>query len=162
MQLAADDVVRTFGPALARIVSSYERNAALRDELLQEVFMAVITALPRLADRRKLKPFVFRIAHNRCVAHVARCVRERSNEESLDDLAGNEANQEQHLIEQERGRRLLDAVRRLGLPYRQVITLVLEDLSHEEIADALGISVVNVGVRVNRAKQQLKALLCHE
>ena len=52
-----------------------------------------------------------------------------------------------------------NAIRKLALPYRQVITLVLEDLSYPEIAEALGISTVNVGVRVNRAKQQLKVLL---
>jgi DNA-directed RNA polymerase specialized sigma24 family protein len=40
--------------------------------------------------------------------------------------------------------------------------LLLEDLSYEEIAEALGLSVANVGVRVNRAKQQLKVLLRHD
>ena len=52
------------------------------------------------------------------------------------------------MIATERSHALLDAVRRLTLPYRQVITLVLEDLTYAEIADVLGISVVNVGVRV--------------
>lgn len=56
----------------------------------------------------------------------------------------------------------MEAVRRLALPYRQVMTLILEDLSYEEIAEALGISIGNVGARVNRAKQQLKALLDNE
>ena len=50
-------------------------------------------------------------------------------------------------------------MRGLPLPYRQVITLLLEDLSYEEIAEALGISLSNVGVRINRAKQQLKERL---
>jgi DNA-directed RNA polymerase specialized sigma24 family protein len=42
------------------------------------------------------------------------------------------------------------------------MTLILEDMSYDEIADTLGISVANVGIRVNRAKQQLKVLLGHE
>ena len=58
--------------------------------------------------------------------------------------------------------RLLEAVRRLSLPYRQVMTLILEDMTYEEIAETLGITVTNVGVRVNRAKQQLKVMLGHE
>lgn len=155
-------VITQFAPALARVVASYERDRALQEELLQEVLMAILSSLPRLAHADKLKPFVFRIAHNRCLSHVAKRMRERAHEQSLDEPAAEAANQEQALIEQERGERLLEAVRRLTLPYRQVMTLILEDMSYDEIADTLGISVANVGIRVNRAKQQLKVLLGHE
>jgi len=124
--------------------------------------MAILSSLPRLAHADKLKPFVFRIAHNRCLSHVAKRMRERAHEEALDDVAAEAASHEQVLIEQERSDRLLDAVRRLTLPYRQVMTLMLEDMSYEEIAETLGITVTNVGIRVNRAKQQLKVLLGHE
>jgi len=156
------EVVTHFAPALARVVASYERDRTLRDDLLQEVFIAVITALPRLADPSKLKPFVFRIAHNRCLSHVAKRMRERASEQPLDDLASEDLGQEQALMDAERGGRLLEAVRRLALPYRQVMTLILEDLSYEDIAEVLGISVANVGIRVNRAKQQLTVMLSHE
>jgi RNA polymerase sigma factor (sigma-70 family) len=155
-------VLTQFAPALARVVASYERDRTLRDELLQEVFMAVLTSLPRLAHPDKLKPFVFRVAHNRCISHVARQMRERIDRVPIDELAAEAASHEQALIEQERGERLLSAVRRLSLPYRQVITLLLEDMTYEEIAETLGITVANVGIRVNRAKQQLKALLNDE
>jgi RNA polymerase sigma-70 factor (ECF subfamily) len=159
MRPNAEEIVTQFAPALGRIAASYERNPALRDELLQEVLLAVITSLPRLTDADKLKPYVFRIAHNRCVSHVAQRMREHGTEEYIDDVVAEVASQEQVQIARERSERLLDAVRRLGLPYRQVVTLLLEDLDYEEIAETLGISVSNVGVRVNRAKQQLKAML---
>src|SRR5688572_13573281 len=155
-------VITQFAPALARVVASYERDRALQEELLQEVLMAILSSLPRLAHVEKLKPFVFRIAHNRCLSHVAKRMRERAHQETLDDLAAEAASQEQALIEQERGQRLLEAVRRLMLPYRQVMTLILEAMSYDEIADTLGIRVANVGIRVNRAKQQRKELLGHE
>jgi RNA polymerase sigma-70 factor (ECF subfamily) len=158
----AHAVVTQFAPALARVVASYERDRALRDELLQEVLMAVVSSLPRLTSAEKLKPFVFRIAHNRCVSHVAKRIRERASEEPWDESAVAAASQEHVHIEQERSERLLDAIRQLTLPYRQVMTLLLEDMSYDEIAEALGISVANVGVRVNRAKQQLKVLLSHD
>ena len=158
----AHSVVTRFAPALARIVASYERDRTLRDELLQEVFMSVFTSLSRLVHQDKLKPFVFRVAHNRCITHVAKRMRERIDQVPIDDLAAEAASQEQMLIEQERGERLLSAMRRLPLPYRQVMTLILEDMSYEEVAETLGITEANVGIRVNRAKQQLKALLDDE
>lgn len=155
-------VIKQFAPALSRVVASYERDRALQDELLQDVLMAILSSLPKLTHADKVKPFVFRIAHNRCLTHVAKRMRERAHEEILDESAIATASHEQTLIEQERSRRLLDAVRQLTLPYRQVMTLILEDLSYEEIAETLGITVANVGIRVNRAKQQLKGLLGHE
>jgi len=72
------------------------------------------------------------------------------------------ATPEQLLLADERSRRVADAVRRLPLPYRQVVTLLLEELSYAEIAEALGLSLSNVGVRVNRAKALLKVMLDDE
>jgi len=162
MTVNADDVIEEFGPGVARIAASYERNCALREELAQEMLLAIVQALPRLRDPTKLKAFVFRIAHNRAMRHIARRMREPVSAAKADDLAGDTPTQEQFLIDNQRSTALLHAVRSLTLPYRQVITLVLEGLSYQEIADALGISVVNVGVRANRARQQLRELLQHD
>ncbi len=162
MPLNAQEVVSQFAPALARVVASYERDRALRDELLQEVLMAIVQALPRLTQPEKLKPFVFRIAHNRSLSHVTRRIRERAHEETGIDADVLTPSQEQAFLQAERSGRLLEAIRQLSLPYRQVITLILEDMSYEEIAETLGITIENVGVRVNRAKKQLKERLHHD
>lgn len=162
MAFDADEIIKQFGPALARVAASYERDPSLRDELTQEVLIAVVTALPRLSQPDKVKPFVFRIAHNRCLSHVTKRIRERESEQQLIQLEDEFLDQEAVILARERGARLLEAVRQLALPYRQVVALILEDLSYEEIAETLGISIGNVGARVNRAKQQLRALLDHE
>ncbi len=158
MQRDPDQVIAEFGPALARVAASYERNWALREELLQEILLAVVRALPKLRDDTQIKPFVFRIAHNRSVSHVTQQMRERRADQAMLDP---EEAQPVALMAPgaEPETELLEAVRELTLPYRQVITLLLEGLSYEEIAGALGITVSNVGVRVNRAKTQLKAKL---
>ncbi len=155
----ADRIVAEYAPALSRIAGVYERDRALREELLQEMLLAVVGALPKLQDPAKLKPFVFRIAHNRAVSHVARRVREPKAQEADDAIPSGEPTAEQVLIEKQSSAALVEAVRALPLPYRQVITLLLEDLSYDEIAEALGITLTNVGVRINRAKQQLKERL---
>lgn len=162
MPLDPQEVVTRFAPALARVVATYERDRALRDELLQEVLMAIVLALPRLAQPEKLKPFVFRIAHNRSLSHITRRIRERTHEAIGADADLPMPSQEQTLIQQERGERLLEAIRQLALPYAQVMTLILEDMSYEEIAETLGLTIENVGVRVNRAKKQLKERLQHD
>jgi RNA polymerase sigma factor (sigma-70 family) len=153
-----DDIVATYGASLTRIAASYEADAALREDLFQEILLAVHRALPRLRKTERIAPYVFRIAHNRGVSHVvSRTTAKRRA--IVSEPSGEAATPEEGLIQSERQARLLGAVRKLPLPYRQVITLVLEDLSHAEIADALQISPSNVGVRVNRAKKMLKEML---
>ena len=159
MAIGIDEVIRQYGPALARLVASYEHDRALREELLQEIFMALVSALPRLRDAAKLKTFVFRVAHNRAVRHIQVRVREKTSALESDDIAAEAPSHEQAMIASERSARLLEAIRDLTLPYRQVITLLLEDFTYPEIAEALGISEANVGIRINRAKQQLKEVL---
>lgn len=161
MGKSADEVIREFGPGLARVAASYERDRALREELLQEIFLAIVSALPRLQDASKLKPFVYRIAHNRAVRHIQQRIREPICAAEVDEVAADAASHEQSMIANQRSAALLDAIRELSLPYRQVITLLLEDLTYPEIAEALSISAANVGIRINRAKQQLKEALHH-
>ncbi len=156
-----ETIIRSYGPGLARVAASYEADRALREDLLQEMLLAIHRALPSLREEASLGAYVFRIAHNRGVTHILRQRATRRDAQSYEPPEG-APTPEQRLIEDERARRLGAAIRRLALPYRQVITLVLEELSYTEIAEALGLSVSNVGVRVNRAKAQLKGLLSDE
>ena len=55
--------------------------------------------------------------------------------------------------------RLMSAVQSLPLAHRQIIVLMLEDLSHAEIGEVLGITENNVAVRLNRARNALKNAL---
>ena len=68
-------------------------------------------------------------------------------------------NPEKGLAKEQQETRLFEAIHRLPIEYRQVITLTLEDMSYTEMAEVLGISESNVGVRLNRARQMLRRLL---
>lgn len=151
-------IIGRYGPGLARVAASYEADRALAEDLTQDILLAIHRALPNLRDAEALAPFLFRIAHNRGVTHVMRQVSDRQHRTDL-PAPDEVTTPEQQLLDGERARRLTAAVRRLPLPYRQVMTLLLEDLSHAEIADALGLTRTNVGVRINRAKAMLKELL---
>jgi RNA polymerase sigma-70 factor (ECF subfamily) len=153
-----EGIIKTYGAGLARVAASYEADAALQEDLLQEILIAIHHALPSLRDPGRLGPFVYRIAHNRAVTHIVRQKAVPQPREAP-DVADPAATPEQRILDEERQGRVMKAVRQLPLPYRQVMTLVLEDLSHAEIAEALGLSPSNVGVRVNRAKVLLKDLL---
>lgn len=55
-----DRVLRDYGPALRRLAASWERDAAAREDLLQEILFALWRALPRFRGDASEKTFVFR------------------------------------------------------------------------------------------------------
>jgi RNA polymerase sigma-70 factor, ECF subfamily len=148
-----------YRPALDRLAASYESVPQAREDLLQEILLAIWKALPRFRGDCSERTFVFRVAHNRCLTHVWRRGKrlETSGEapEARDTRVGPEA----QAIENRRRQALRDAIRQLPLNYRQVILLALEDLAPPEIAAVLGVSENNVGVRLNRARKALRSIL---
>ena len=56
--------------ALRRMAASYERDPSRRQDLVQEIWLAVWQALPRFRNECSERTFVFRIAHNRAVSHI--------------------------------------------------------------------------------------------
>src|SRR5262245_25908788 len=65
------DLIAANGPALARLAASYTRSTSDRDDLLQDIAMALWLALPKFRGDCSERTFLFRIAHNRCFAHLS-------------------------------------------------------------------------------------------
>ncbi len=149
------DLVR----ALKRTVGSYAPPGPLRDDLAQDVALAVHLALPRFRGDASVRTFVLRIAHNVCLRHVTRQRARQHNEDNDVQVADPRLGPEDQAALRQDHERLLSAVRRLPLAQRQVITLALEELTGTEIAEVLGISDNAVHIRLHRARVQLRALL---
>lgn len=144
--------------ALTRLAASYTNTSSDRDDLLQEIAIAVWQALPRFRGECSERTFFFRIAHNRAVDHLAR---NRPRGVDVEDVEVHDPtpDPESEMAEEQRVERLRRAIHRLPVLYRQAITLSLEGLAYGEIAEVLGISENNVGARLTRARQMLRELL---
>jgi RNA polymerase sigma factor (sigma-70 family) len=154
-----DRILQANGPSLARLAASYTDNTGDRDDLLQEIAMALWQALPRFRKECSERTFVFRIAHNRAIAHLARKRPATPLPVDSIDLPDPGPDPEQKLVREQVGRRLTQAVRRLPVSLRQVVTLALEGIDYTEIAAILGIAENNVSVRMSRARELLRKLL---
>ncbi len=147
------------GAAISRLAYSYEAVAGIREELTQEIALAIWRALPHFRGECSERTFIFRIAHNRGLTHVRR---RRTPQQSLGDLeeADEPVDTRPHLDEQlaqrKQRERLASAVQSLPIAHKQMIVLMLEGLSHAEIGEVLGITENNVAVRLTRARKALK------
>jgi RNA polymerase sigma-70 factor (ECF subfamily) len=152
-------IMHEYGPALSRLTYGYEKVASVREELTQEIALAVWQALPHFRGECSERTFVYRIAHNRGLTHACR---RRPEHDPLDELPATlepidpAPRQEEQMAIASQQNRLRDAIQQLPLAYRQVVMLMLEELSHKEIAEVLGITESNVAVRLNRARKALK------
>jgi DNA-directed RNA polymerase specialized sigma24 family protein len=78
-----DRMLSEHGAAVSRLAYSYEAVGGIREELVQEIALAIWQALPHFRGECSERTFVFRIAHNRGLTHVSR---RRPRQRSLDDL----------------------------------------------------------------------------
>lgn len=150
---------------LRHIITGFEAKPAIQDELFQEIALNIWRALPKFRQNSAVKTFVARIAHNVLATHVAKAVKTVKADQDLSELTAEvekdhtHATPYQELNQAQRQLRLLQAIRQLKLEQRQVITLALEGMSYQEIADILVISTNLVGVRLQRAKTLLAQML---
>ena len=153
-------LLREHDRALRRLASSYERDPAKQQDLVQVIWLAVWQALPRFRGECSERTFVFRIAHNRAVSHVD--YSQRRHVEPLDEdapFAAPGPDPELSLSQQQRHERLRSADQDLPIAMRQVVVLTLEGLSNADVAEIVGISENNVAVRLTRARAALTAAL---
>ena len=154
-----EQIVGEYGPLISRIAMSYEADPAHREDLVQQIFLAVWQALPSYRADASLKTFIARIAQNRAISFVTRQARQGPVAEMPERVESDEPDPEQSAIDASERKMLLEATRRLPLPQREVIILVLEGFSYGEIADMLNIAPNALALRLSRAKATLKKML---
>ncbi len=128
-------------------------------DVLQEVWLTAFRAIRRLADPRTVRPWLYRITHDRAIDRIRRDrsrgraerARAESVPEELDDGPSFDAEDAQAL------HRALD---RIDLRHREVLVLhFLDDLSIADIAAVIGEPAGTVKSRIYYAKRALREVL---
>jgi RNA polymerase sigma-70 factor (ECF subfamily) len=155
-------IVATYEPALRRLAASYERDGALAEDLLQEILFALVRAVPAWRRECSERTFVYRVAHNRAISHRARRRPDESDLKTAERVPDTAPCPEEAASASELREALFAALRSLPLGQRQLLGMALEGLTTREIAEVLGITENNAGVRLNRARAALRAALAKE
>lgn len=146
-----------------------------RDEALdgaQEVFIRLLTRAEKYHPSGSFRAWLFRIATNVAIDAIRSRRRRffgwtrrqkkgtepaRPLTDDLADLPDPRAGALDGILDRERADAVRSAVQTLPTKYRAALVLRdLQDLSYEEVADALGIRVGTVKSRVNRARNLLR------
>lgn len=153
------EVTSTCTGLITRIALSYEADASLRRELIQDVLLAIWTALPSFRGDSSIKTFAASIAQKRCISHVAKRAREPKQVELSHDLVAAGPAPDEIALKNDQKKRLVESIQLLPIPQREAIVLAFEGFSYAEMADILGISANAVMLRCQRAKSTLKSIM---
>jgi RNA polymerase sigma-70 factor (ECF subfamily) len=143
---------------IARFVSGYEYSTGKRQELLQEVHLALWQSMAGYRSQCSLRTWVYRVAHNVGVSHVQRSRRSAErNGSALDDIAPIVDEQTDiSLLDRELDLgKVMSLVHSLAALDREVMLLYLEDLDAAAIGEVTGLSARNVATKVHRIKTLL-------
>ena len=151
------------GGAVLKVARAYTLAEEDRRDLVQEILLQVWRSLPNFRGRSGAPTWAYRVALNTALDWSKKERRRRSRQRPiLEDppVAGPDGPRQ--AAEREALDRLYAAIRRLPKADAALVVLYLDDLSYRQIADVLGISESHVGVKLNRAKKALAALLREE
>ena len=167
---AFSELVNRYSRKIYRLAKHITQNDADAEDVLQETFMKSFEHLGDFQGQSKFYTWIVRIAVNESLMKLRKRKSDRtvSLDEPLDtgedtvvrEIAVWDENPEQQYSREELAKILDEAVESLKPAFRTVFVLRdIEEMSTEEAAEALGISVPAVKSRLLRARLQLREKL---
>jgi len=140
---------------LFKICKIYQDDPADRDDLLQEITLQLWTVFESFRGDSKLSSWMYRVALNTAIIFFKKQKRRPDNEQlpygfdRVQEPGAGDEKEEQLAI-------FYKAVKQLDKVEKALIFLYMENRPYDEMAASLGITQVNLRVRLNRVKNKLK------
>lgn len=136
------------------------------DDLAQETFLAVYRALERFDERQSFIAYISRITINLSINHLRRRKRwskiqsRKQQEANQEMMSERQAGPQRELERKELMDKLARAMETLPPPQKAVLILkAYQEMSYQQIARTLNISMGTVMSRLHRARNRLRAQL---
>ncbi len=148
------EILSNYQGILHKVSLVYFRNKTDREDNLQEIIYQLWKSFPGIKNHNSIGSWIYAVSINTSISRVKKLSRieyretipelpEKSN--FIDEMSMNESLQ-----------LLLNAIYKLDEVDKSIMLLYLEEKSYDEIAQIIGVSKSNVGVRINRAKEILR------
>lgn len=150
------------GSAVMKVARAYTLTSDDCQDLAQEILLQAWQSLPKFQGRASAATWFYRVALHTAMNWHRKDKPRRTRQQPLVEVrvlatectdSGEQA-QQRETVEQ-----LYQAIHKLPKTDTALVLLYLDGLSYREMADVLGISEGNVGVKLNRAKKALSELM---
>ena len=123
------------------------------NDLFQEVLINLWKGLESFEGKSKIDTWIWRVSFNTCISQERKKKRNSPIPLSMGIDLFNDKDDDTRQVKM-----LYDRIHRLKPFDRAIVLLWLENMSYEEIAAIVGITVKNVSVRLYRIKEELKQM----
>jgi len=148
--------------AVLKVARAYTVTVDDCQDLAQEILLQVWRSLPQFEGRSRPSTWFYRVALNTALGWHRKERRRQTHHRAMveiQDIPVDGLDGAQQACQREIVERLYAAIRQLPRANAALVLLYLDDFSYHDMADVLGISESNVGVKLNRAKQALSELM---
>ena len=149
-------LIRHHAGIVRKVAAAYARDPDDRADLTQDMLANLWAAWPRYDATRPFATWMYRVALNVALSHVRAVYRDRRIMMPLtadhDAITANDVDHEKAAA--------LDALHATMAGFdplnRAVLLLYLDERSHREIGEIVGVRESNVGTRIDRIKRKLR------
>jgi RNA polymerase sigma-70 factor (ECF subfamily) len=153
------ELVKNHQAILHKICNVYFIRNPYKEDYYQEILIRVWKSYPSFRNQSAFSTWLYRVALNTAI-DIIRKEKIQPVHTELSKIEYNIPDQE-HNIEWDKKEILYQAISHLSDVEKAIIILYLEDYSYKEIAEVIGISESNTGVKINRIKNQLIKILAN-
>lgn len=150
------EILRTHRGILVKVCTMYCTDAESRRDLYQEIVLQLWKASSKFRAESKVSTWIYQIAVNTAITDFRRNRQKASLTswaDELNNLPDDETNREQPLTEW-----LQKAISTLSDTEKALLMLYFDNKISEEIAEIMGITPVNVRVKMHRIQEKLRKL----
>ena len=136
------------------------QDTAEAEDLVQETYAKALRGFTSFQAGTNFRAWMYRILRNSFLNSKTGLKATVAFDEEAHETAVNSPNPESLMIEQANREMVRQALTQLSVPFREILLLCeVEEMSYEEIAQALAIPLGTVMSRLFRARKALRSLL---
>lgn len=150
------------GSSVMKVARAYTLTDEECQDLAQEILLQAWRSLPNFERKASLATWFYRVALHTAMNWQRKDKPRRSRQQPLLEVqavAPGETDSAEQVRHRETVEQLYRAIHRLPKADSALVLMYLDELTYREMAEVLGISESNVGVKLNRAKKALSALM---
>jgi RNA polymerase sigma-70 factor (ECF subfamily) len=134
------------------VIRAYAIHREDQDDLFQEICLQVYRSIPNFKEKSAVSTWIYRISLNTAIKWSTKERKHVSGHQQIENVV--------HVLEDsnasdDRIAWLYHEIHQLNEVDRSLSLLLLDGYSYKEMADMLGISESNIGVKLHRVKKKL-------